>query len=224
MHKPCIVLPKFCIQNRSRCLHCTILRQKYNHARSSSELSLPPYLFQYWNQSYPTHNVLHGRGYASRIVKNKNYKLKQKKSCLITKKDLSLWLTVSTSKSSSSMMLKRLSSTRWGVSHMSPSFWQYSHIGNYQETYMTYHYYSICNVLTLGLSSLSFLNTHIIRTLRHLYIQNASFSTYVLGGVPCNNIHTSNIWHITHHHLTHLTTHETHTRSNDKLKDNRYYH
>ena len=122
------MLSNFCIQNRSRCLHCIILLRKYNHARSSSELPLPPYFFQYWNQSCPTHNVLHGRGYSSRIVKNKNYKLKQKKSCLITKKDLSFRLTVSTSKVSSSLMLKRLPSTRKCLSHRPRSSSQYLQI------------------------------------------------------------------------------------------------
>ena len=42
MHKSCIVLAMFCIQNRCSRLCCIILRGKYNHARSSSKLSLPP--------------------------------------------------------------------------------------------------------------------------------------------------------------------------------------
>ena len=40
------------------------------------------------------------------------------------------WLTVSTSKLSSSLMLKRLPPTRWGLSHMPRSSSQYSHITN----------------------------------------------------------------------------------------------
>ena len=126
MHKSCIVLAMFCIQNRCSRLNCIILHGKYNHARSSSKLSFPPYYD--WNLSYPIQKLLHGRGYASRIVKK--YKLKQMKqmSCLITKKDLSLWLTVSTSKFSSSLMLKRLSSSRKIPSHRPRSSLHYLQI------------------------------------------------------------------------------------------------
>ena len=49
-------------------------------------------------------------------------------SCLITKKDLSLWLTVSTSKFSSSLMLKRRSSSSsTNLSHIPRSSWHQLH-------------------------------------------------------------------------------------------------